>query len=581
MRLALAVLTLVLLLLPLGVRESWPWWCLGPMTIAFLILGRWHDKISVRLRRARAAEAYHRSEIDRLEERWRSFRFDGEALSPASAEEPTPEGLLAVDLDLFGPCSLYQLLCRAATSHGRRTLARWLVEPTDDVAALQARQDAVRELAAAIDTREAIAVAGGDDGKTPLLDDALLSWAEKVDPLPAAGLLKILGVALPIATVSTLALFFAGGPGWALGIAVIAHVVTILAIRRPVEARAAKISTPDRTLSRYADLIDAIESARFEAPALKAEVDRLRVDGASASEQIKAMRKLVDMLDARLNVFFSLSIGPLLLWDLNLVIRAQRWQRTVGSRLRGWFEAIGEIEAMASLGAFAFARPDYDFPTFVEEAGVFEAEALAHPLIDRDVVVSNDVTLGGSGSVLLMSGSNMSGKSTFLRSIGLGVVLAHAGAPVPARKLTLGTTVLVTSIRVTDSLARGTSHFYAELERIRHTLDAARANDHRLLYLLDEMLHGTNSRERYIGAASVIRWLSERGATGVVTTHDLALAKVADELEDGRLVNMHFGDDVANDRITFDYVLKPGPVKSTNALRLMRAVGIDIELVGV
>lgn len=580
-RLAMAVVTVVLVLLPLTVRQSWPWWCLIPMGVAFLVLGRWHDKVSIRLRRARAAEAYYRGELDRLEERWRSLPEDGATLSPAADEEreASPEGLLAVDLDLFGPASLYQLLCRAVTGHGRRTLARWLLEPADLPTILQ-RQAAVRETAAQLESREALAVAAGGDGQTPLRDGALLEWAEKVDPLPAAALLKLLGVLMPAATITTAIVYFAGGPGLPLGLAAIAHVLTIGLIRRPVESRAAKISTPDRTLSRYADLIEAIEGAGFESEALVAQVDRLRVEGASASDQIRAMRRLVDLLDARLNVFFSLSLGPLLLWDLNLVLRAERWQRTVGGQLRGWFEAIGEIEALASLGAFAYGRPDYVLPTMTDEAGMFAAKALAHPLIDRDVVAANDITLGGPGSVLLLSGSNMSGKSTFLRSVGIAVVLAQAGAPVPALALTMGTMTLVTSIRVTDSLARGTSHFYAELERIRHTLDAAKASGDKLLYLLDEMLHGTNSRERYIGAASVIRWLSEHRASGIVTTHDLALAKVAGELEAGRLVNKHFGDDVDADRITFDYALKDGPVKSTNALRLMRAVGIDIELIG-
>jgi DNA mismatch repair ATPase MutS len=214
----------------------------------------------------------------------------------------------------------------------------------------------------------------------------------------------------------------------------------------------------------------------------------------------------------------------------------------------------------------------------VEAEGRFSAVKLTHPLIDRSKAVGNDLTLGGPGSVLLLSGSNMSGKSTLLRSVGLAVVLAEAGGPVLAERLELSRFSLWTSVRVADSLAEGASHFYAELVRIKEVVDAARKEPRRILYLLDEMLHGTNSKERYVGAVLVIRWLSSQTSVGIVTTHDLALAAVSAELPAGTVTQRHFGDEVVGDQIRFDYHLREGPIQSTNALRLMRAVGIDIEL---
>lgn len=587
-RLVLAMITLVLVLLPLGVRASWPWWSLIPITGIFLVLGRWHDSVTQRQRRFSAARRYWRAELDRLEEKWRELEDDGADVSPRALAksaasngnghtvEDREAGLLAGDLDLFGPASLFQLLNRAHTPHGRRTLARWLVHPARPEEAL-ARQGAVRELAEAIEQREALAIAALAEGQGKLSDAALLAWGEHPEPMPLGGLLRVVGVVQPLILIGAGVAWALGAPAIVFFAALVLHIAVLLAVRAPVGNRAAALSTPDRALTRYADLIAVIERGGFRAAELLAVKKRLEVEGQPASERIRALRRLVELLEQNHNMFFALSLGPLLLWDLNIVLRAEKWQKITGHRLRGWFEAIGEIEALSSLGAFSFERPDYGFPVFTEEEGVFRATGISHPLIDRGRVVDNDLELAGPGSVLLLSGSNMSGKSTLLRSIGLNVVLAQAGAPVAARSLVTSAFTLSTSIRVTDSLAQGASHFYAELQRIKSALEVARVKGAHLLYLLDEMLHGTNSRERYIGAVSVIRWLSQQRAMGVVTTHDLALARVAEELP-GKVINRHFGDEVIGDQIRFDYKLRDGAVRSTNALRLMRAIGIDIEL---
>jgi len=299
----------------------------------------------------------------------------------------------------------------------------------------------------------------------------------------------------------------------------------------------------------------------------------------SASAAIRRLVGFINLLDARLNVVFALTVGPVLLWDLNLVLRTETWRRENGARVRGWFEAVSRYEVAASWASLAYERPDYAMPELVASSGVFSAQGLAHPLIARAKVVANDVQLGGAGSVLLLSGSNMSGKSTLIRAVGLAVVMARAGGPVAARSAQLSLFELATSVRVVDSLAEGTSHFYAELKRLKHVVDRAAVAGAGLLYLLDEVLHGTNSRERYIGAVSVIRYLSETGASGIVTTHDLALAQLEDEVAAGRMRQAHLSDRVDREHIEFSYALSPGPIQSTNALRLMKAIGIDVPLV--
>lgn len=572
-RLVLALVTVVLILLPLFIRHGGPWWGLVPVALAFVALGVLQDKAFSRRRQAAAAVRFYEEGLMRLEEKWRALPDDGADLAAAYDAETHYAG----DLDLYGPASLFQLVSRVSTAEGRRTLGRYLGEMAGREEALS-RQAAVTELAADLDVRERYVSAAAGEELGRIEDSDLLEWAEKGKSLPNAKLLAVLGIAQPIALLATYAFYYFTANGWPLAIAIITQAATLVLTRKAVESRAHVISGPERFLSRFARLIEAIESGDYTSPRMVELKARLSADGVAASQQIVALETIVNRLDARLNVFFALTFGPALLWDLNLVLRADRWREAAGPRLRGWFEAIGEAEALASFGALLYERPDYAMPELVDDDATFTAEGLAHPLLDRRAVVANDLELGGSGSVLLLSGSNMSGKSTLLRSVGINLVLARAGAPVAARSLRVSMLSLATSVRIVDSLAAGTSHFYAELKRLKFVVDRAAADGSRCLYLLDEMLHGTNSRERFIGATSVIRWLSTSGALGIVTTHDLSLAKVAEDLPPGRATNAHFSDDVNAARIEFDYRLREGPVVSTNALRLMKAVGIDVEL---
>lgn len=575
LRLGLAIIALVLVLLPVFVKSGGPWWALIGVALAFLWLGKQHDLASHRIRRARAAVRFYQDGIARRDEKWRNLPDDGSDL-PDSIKSGT---IYADDLDLFGKASLFQLLVRATTHLGRRRLAEYLITPRDAGEVLR-RQDAVRELAGKLELREQLIVAAAGEDATPLDDKHLLEWAETGQPMKLAGLLRVLGIVQPIFLIGAGLMYYATARyGIVLLVAIGLHVLTLLLTRKEISARAEVLSGPDRALSRYANLIEAIEKFEVSSPMAVELRGRLATGtaGESASEQIRKLHSIVNYLDARLNAFFGLSIGPITLWDLNWVLAAERFRETTGRRLRGWLDAIAELEALSSMAGLLYDRPDYCLPTVAADAGTFESIGLAHPLIDRRRVSANDLTLGGRGSVLLLSGSNMSGKSTLLRAVGLAFVMFRAGGPVAARSLSFGMMRLVTSVRIVDSLAQGTSHFYAELKRLKLIVDEAKIADPPALYLLDEMLHGTNSRERYIGAVSVIRWLSQQGAIGIVTTHDLALARIEEELSKGLVINRHFSDEVAGGEIHFDYRLREGKVSSTNALRLMKAVGIDVD----
>jgi len=567
-RIGLVLLGLALLLLPLVTRDGTPWWLLIPDFVLFMALGLVQDRAAQREQDARARQHYMEAGRARWDEAWRSLDDDGADLAPE-------DSALAADLDLFGPASLFQLLSRVRTAVGRRTLARWLLEPPS-VEETRARQAAVEVLAPRLDFRAELWAASAGTGR---LDVAgVQEWARTERPLPAEGVLKIVGLLFPCLTIATFILLQLGAPGWPFGVMLLLHLGTVGLLGGMTGPKAALLAGPERTLRRAARLIRLVEGERLGSSWL--DTRRERLVGGQASLELGRLERLVNLLDARLNVVFALTFGILLMWDLNLVLRAEDWRRRNGAQIAGWMEAIADIECVASLAALAHERPDYGRLDIASDPGVFEAEGLQHPLIDRRAVVANDLSLGGPGSILLLSGSNMSGKSTLLRSVGLSLVLGRAGGPVPCQRLHASAMELGTSVRVVDSLAKSTSHFYAELQRLKAIVDAGARSGSGLLYLLDEVLHGTNSRERTIGAIGVMRWLSEQGALGVVTTHDLALAEVADRLPEGRCRQAHFSDRVDGDGIAFDYRLREGPIASTNALRLMRHVGIDVPMDG-
>jgi DNA mismatch repair ATPase MutS len=300
---------------------------------------------------------------------------------------------------------------------------------------------------------------------------------------------------------------------------------------------------------------------------------RIRRDGPAASERIAKLAHLAEWIDSLDNAAFKL-LDLLFLFSLHFSRAADRWRRENGAMVDTWLTAAGEFEALCSVAAFHFENPDTVAPSWETGAPTLAGTALRHPLIDRAKAVVNDASLDAGHRLLVVSGSNMSGKSTFLRTIGLNVVLAHAGSRVPAGSLRLTPLRLGASIRTVDSLQEGASRFYAELQRLKAVVDLS-LGERKLLFLLDELLSGTNSHDRKIGAEGIVETLLRRGSIGLVTTHDLALAAIAERAEN-QAVNVHFEDQIIDGRIQFDYRMKPGVVKTSNALALMRAVGLDV-----
>ena len=344
--------------------------------------------------------------------------------------------------------------------------------------------------------------------------------------------------------------------------------------RHRMENIFAGVEKTHRNLDSLSVLLQRIETEKFESPRLRDLQTRLLTHGLPPSACIARLDTLADLDDSRHNWFVRLFDVPLL-YSLQIAFALERWRRNYGSGIQAWLDVVGEIEALASIAAYAFEHPDDPFPEFapVGAAPCFEGRALGHPLLPTDKCVRNDVTLGGKSQVLLVSGSNMSGKSTYLRVVGINTVLAMMGAPVRAERLQLSRVAVGASMRVSDSLQKGISHFYAEIKRLRQVVDLSSSQP--TLFLLDEVLQGTNSHDRRVGTEGVLRTLIRNSAIGMVTTHDLALTSLEEVFPD-RIRNAHFQERFEDDSLSFDYCLRPGVVTTSNGLELMKSIGLDV-----
>jgi DNA mismatch repair ATPase MutS len=321
------------------------------------------------------------------------------------------------------------------------------------------------------------------------------------------------------------------------------------------------------------EVLVALERERFQCPLLAALGASLNAEGAPPSKRLARLRRIIEYLDSRDNIVVRI-IEVFVLWTPYWAFQVEEWRRQSGAAVRRWLTAVGEIEALCSLASHAFEHPADPFPEFTENGPWLEVERAAHPLLPEDRAVPNDVRLGGELRLLVVSGSNMSGKSTMMRTLGTNAVLAQAGATVRAKRMALSPLAIGASIRVSDSLQGGVSRFYAEILRLRQILDQTAASMP-VLFLIDEFLHGTNSHDRRIGAEALVRRLVDRGAVGLITTHDLALADIAEALGE-RARNVHFEDRIEDAKIHFDYVMRPGVIRRSNAIELMRSVGLEI-----
>jgi len=548
----------------LGAGRISPWWLLLPI-FALIVLVVIHDRVDRDLRRAARGMTHYERALARLDNKWIGAGNQGERFRD-------PRHVFSDDLDLFGRGSLFELLSTARTRMGERVLAGWLLTPGEP-AEVAARQESVKELRPGVDLREEIALMG-DDLRAALDDRRLGAWGTEPAVIFFPGA-RWVALALSIAAVVTaITVMLEWTSLVPFLFVVLGELIFMMATNRATNQVAGSVGTPAHELRLIALLLERLEREPFSSPALAGMRARLLVDGTPATRQIQRLVGLVDRLDWARNLFFRLPAAALV-WMPQFAMAIEKWRIRYGPHVAGWVAAIGEFEAMSSLASFAYERPNAVFPELADSSERFyDAQGLTHPLIPAAEAISNDVKLEGDIRLWIISGSNMSGKSTLLRAVGLSVVLGWAGAPVTASRLQLSRLRLGASMRTTDSVTDHRSRFYAEISRLKDVVDLARSGEP-LLFLLDELLSGTNSHDRRIGAQALLVGLVERGAIGLATTHDLALAEIAEQLN-GRAINVHFEDHLEGGEIRFDYHLRPGVVARGNALELMRAVGLDV-----
>lgn len=479
--------------------------------------------------------------------------------------------LYAADLDLFGAGSLYQRLCEAHTREGQQTLADWLKQPAEPEA-IRRRQAAVRDLTARLDLRERLAllgesIPGGIDTKS------LIDWAARPPELPVrSGRMIVNGLTTALA-VSGLVWAIVNDFPWLVLIVLASQTAFVLWLSKPVRRVLGDVERRAGELLHLAGILALIEGEKFESPRLRELQQTLKTQGDPASRQLADLVWLIDLLNSRRNQLF-IPIALLLAWGTRMAFAIEGWRVRCGSAVGRWFAVIAEIEAILSIAGYAFENPGDPFPEIVEAGPIYHGVDLRHPLLPRGQCVPNSLQLGPDLRLLIVSGSNMSGKSTFLRTVGINAVLAFAGAPVRAASLRLSPLAIGATLRIQDSLMAGKSRFYSEITRIQQIVEKAKG-PLPLLFLLDELLHGTNSHDRGIGGEAIVLALVERGAIGLITTHDLTLAHIAERLGD-RAANVHFADLLVDGQMVFDYKMQPGVVRHSNAIALMRAVGLPV-----
>jgi hypothetical protein len=563
LRLAAFAAALVVSAAAFGAGKLSGWWIAIPAA-AFGALAVWHDRVHRGRDRARRAVAFHEAALARME-----GRFTGQGAAGGDLADPAHP--YAADLDLFGKGSLFDLLDTTRTRPGQERLAAWLLAPAP-AEEVRSRQRAVADLAPRLDLREDLAVLG-EDVRAGVDAASLTAWGGSPPHLPAAA--AWIAPSLAVAAAAAAWAWSAGlGPLPLLAVALLEGAFQ-RALRAPLARVLGGLGRPAAELRVLALLLARLEGEAFADPRLRARQGALRGGGALASEQIARLEGIAARIEWARNQLFA-PVAFLFQWMPLHAIQVERWRARNGAAAGAWLDAVAELEALSALAGYAHEHPEHVFPEVLDRApGApprFEADALRHPLLAG--AIPNDVRLGGDGDprALLVSGSNMSGKSTYLRTIGIGAVLALAGAPVRAARMRLTPVHAGATLRIQDSLQAGRSRFYAEITRLKELVDLA-AGSLPLLFLLDEILHGTNSHDRRIGAEAIVQTLVDRGAIGVVTTHDLALTELAGG---GALANAHFEDQVKDGAIAFDFRLRPGVVRHSNALALMRAVGLEV-----
>ena len=472
------------------------------------------------------------------------------------------------DLDIFGEGSLFQFINRASTFSGKQFLAERLTSPLSSADEIQQQQEAIAELSPKLDFRQMLQAIGVDSKETKESKQQLLEWLKQPSLFASQTFWKVLLVILPLATIGlgVAAFFFPAVKPFAILLILVQWGITGFYFKR-INVFHDYVSRKRSVLDQYSDLLKEINAQKFES----AKLQELSATTHQAESKIANLAGLVRALDARLNFMTNLVVNSLLMYDLQCVYRLEKWKEENAHALESWLNAISEMEMLNSFGTYAYNHPSYSFATIQPQLSI-AAVGMGHPLLEDEACVVNDVKMGTPQKALIVTGANMAGKSTFLRTLGINLVLALNGAPVFAKQFMCPLVGLRTGMRTADSLKDHQSYFYAELNRL-HSITEELREQKPLLILLDEILKGTNSTDKQAGSIALVKQLLDFPCLSIIATHDLALGELEQQFPT-QVINYHFEPTIENDELSFDYTLKRGIAEKMNATFLMKKMGI-------
>ena len=480
----------------------------------------------------------------------------------------------ANDLDIFGRASLFQYINRCTSEQGKKLFAGWLLDPASSEIIIE-RQEAVKELSQQFEWRQQLQSYGIAHSINIDTEKKIESWLQEDFEFMNKTHWKLLRFVLPAISFALLILHLTDIiPSGIFYPSIFLMLVVSFGISKMIMPSFTKLNKVAPQLETLSDSVSWIEKGDIKSKLL-VELKSKYIDGSVLSSQtIKKLKKILDNTDIRLNPLVFIPLNTFLFWDLQQVLILENWKKENKEHIGNWFHSLAEIESLSSLANLSFNNPGWVYPGISKEHGTIIADSLGHPLIPKEKLVTNSFSTEGNDGLNLITGSNMAGKSTFLRSIGVNIVLAMMGSPVCARSFTVSNMKVISSMRVNDNLEENTSTFYAELKKLKEVIEAVYRNE-KVVLLLDEILRGTNSADRHTGSKALIKQLIQHNAVGLIATHDLELAKLADEFP-AKLHNYHFDVQVAGDELFFDYKLKRGVCTSMNASLLMKKIGIEL-----
>ncbi|SHF03978.1 MutS domain III [Mariniphaga anaerophila] len=546
---------------------GWKGWITILPSLFFLLLFFFLIKKNVQLekkkKRLEALKKITEDELLALKHQFNHFENGQEFLNPAHFN--------SYDLDLFGDGSLFQFINRTSTLSGKQLLASWLQSPPLGKAEIEMRQEAIRELSAIPNWRLHFLANGHLFKETNELNEEIKRWSETELQLKRPAAIRASFIVIPLLTIlSTIPAFLGVSNFWVALMVFIQWGILGFSFKT-ITRYYQFFGRKSELLEKYKQLLEFIEQREFQSPFLLELQQKVSKPG-RASDTIRQLKKLVNQFEYRQNLIVNMVLNSIFLWDVRCTYKLWNWHRSNRKKLASWLEVIAETDALISLANMAYEHPDFVYPKIHEGGFALQATQLGHPLLPAKKRVCNNLSINGWGKAMIITGANMAGKSTFLRTVGVNLILARTGAPVCAEQLVFSPVKVYTNMRTTDSLLKDESYFFAELKRIKTVLDRLK-NGEKIFVILDEILKGTNSVDKLNGSRELIRKLLELKAVALIATHDLKISEMESEYPQ-MVFNKCFEITLNNDEMIFDYLLTDGVTKTMNATFLMKKIGI-------